>query len=133
MSTKGHITLWPRDPGNSVKVPNVPPRTGVKAPLLAVFWANSATKIRRGRRRIRVGVVRARSYTIFGSAIEKRVLRSLNFRIRWLFRTRYNAKWAFIVKWMVTPYATRRKPSVSRTLLVFTEKTRNITLSVYQV
>ena len=113
MSTNGHITLWVRDPGKmKVKVPNVPPVTHVKAPFLAVFWANSTTMIkRRGHRTRKRGVVRARSYD---RRHDGKAIARINKKIKLVFKLKhYRAKWAFLVTWIVTYAGGWKKTPVS--------------------
>ena len=105
-----------------ITVPNVPPVTHVKVPLLAVYWANSTTIIKTNGRRKARGKVRARSYNLRRG---KTVIRLLNKKIKYLFKKRkYSAKWAFIVNWDVTYSGGSKTSPVSRTARVFVIKTR---------
>jgi len=79
----------------------MPPDTEVKAPVLAVFWANSTTIVKLKRRSKKRGMVHARVY--YRSKKHRAVIVALNRKIKWVLNLkRYSAKWALIVQWYVT-------------------------------
>ena len=106
----GHITLWSKFPKLSdVKVPKEPPESNISVPLLAAYWANSATLFRRRVRRkgmlkavfLKRGYVQARMY----SSVHRRILGRVNRRIEAMLGIRYEAKWAFVVNWFRLTYS----------------------------
>ena len=119
MSTNGHITLWKTHPNRmKTNVPNMPPDPVVKAPLLAVFWANSTTVLKSGRREKKLGMVHARVY--YRIRKHKAVMSSLNRKITWLLNLKkYNGKWALIVQWDVTYAGAWTKTPVRITSCVY--------------
>ena len=112
----GHITLWSKFPKVSdVKVPKEPPDTNISVPLLAAYWANSASLFRRNVRPRHEGVLEVILHTIFlkrgfvqarmYSSVHKRIIGRVNRKIGELIGTRYRAKWAFVVNWYRLTYA----------------------------
>ncbi len=110
VSTNGYISLWQENsntPTNSDDigddVPSFPPDTKIRRPLLAVYWVDSSTLLPRGNKQGRV------QYTFFSEnstqSNSPRYLPQVSAKVSNVMKTRFTARWAFLVFWESLTYS----------------------------
>ena len=110
MSTNGYISLWQESSNTTTDsddigdgVPSFPPDTKISRPLLAVYWVDSSTLLPRGIKQGRV------HYTFFTENSTKsnafRYLPLMSAKVSKVMKTRFTARWAFVVLWDSLTYS----------------------------
>ena len=124
VSTNGYISLWKENSNTATdsddsddSVPSFAPDTTIRRPLLAVYWVDSTTLLPRGTKQGRV------HYTFFTENSTQsnafRYLPLMSAKVSKVMKTRFTARWAFVVFWESLTYSGGDRHSKVNTNVIF--------------